>query len=64
MKDIEARKHEIFRDLDAIESEVKKLSLRIIRARAELELVKTESDAKIFDERNDLEAGLVHIRIY
>lgn len=64
MKYIEARKHRIFRELDEIESDIKKLSLRIIRAREELELVKTESDAKIFDERNDLEAGLVHIRIF
>lgn len=65
MIDIETKKKELFCVLDDIEEDVKTLSLWIMRARQELELVSTEKDAKIFDERNgDIENSLVHLRIF
>ena len=65
MIDIEALKKEVFCFLDETEADMKTLSLRIMKAREELALVKTEADAKIFDERNgDLEKDLVHIRLF
>ncbi len=65
MKDIETRKEEIFRVLDEIESDIKVLSLRIMKAREELALVRSEKCSKIYDERNgDLEEGLIHIRLF
>lgn len=65
MIDIEAKKEKLFRVLDEIEADVKTLSLWITKAREELALVRTEKDAKIFDERNgDVEEKMIHIRIY
>ena len=65
MAEIETRKEELFRTIDEIEADVKILSLWIIKAREELALVRTEKDAKIFDERNgDVEEKMIHIRIF
>lgn len=65
MIDIEAKKEKLFRVLDEIEADVKTLSLWITKAREELALVRTEKDAKIFDERNgDVEEKMIHIRLY
>lgn len=62
---IEARKAELYRALDEIESDIKTLSLRIMKARENLELVKTEEDAEIYDQRHgDLEESLIHIRLF
>ena len=61
---IEAQKERIFRVLDEIEADIKTLSLRIMRARETLELVKTVEELRTFDERcGDLEESLVHIRL-
>ena len=65
MIDIEAKKEKLFRVIDEIEADVKILSLWITKAREELALVRTEKDAKIFDERNgDVEEKMIHIRLF
>ena len=62
---VEAQKEKVFRVLDEIESDIKILSLRIMKAREELALVRTEKDADIYDRRHgDLEASLIHIRLF
>lgn len=62
---VEARKEELFRVFDEIESDIKTLSLWIMKAREELELVRTEKDAKIYDQRHgDIEEKLIHIRLF
>lgn len=62
---VEAQKEKLFRVLDEIESDIKILSLRIMKAREELELVETEKDAEIFNRRHgDLEVSLIHIRLF
>ena len=62
---VEAQKEKVFRTLDEIESDIKILSLRIMKAREELELVETEKDAEIYDRRHGgLEVSLIHIRLF
>lgn len=62
---VEAQKEKVSRALDEIEADIKTLSLRIMKAREELELVRTEKDAEIYDQRHgDLEESLIHIRLF
>ena len=62
---IKAQKEKVFRSLDEVEADIKTLSLRIMKAREELELVETEKDAEIYNQRHgDLEVSLIHIRLF
>ena len=64
LHEINQRKELLFEILDDLEGDIKKLSERIIAARADLERVKTEEDAVAFDGRYSLlDADLQYIRV-
>ena len=62
--DVEFRRDELLIALRNLEGEARELIDRIAKARADLERVKTEEDARKFDETHDLEEGFEIIRLF
>lgn len=61
---IDIRKHEMLVILHQIEQEAKLLLERIPTFREDLLKVKTEEEARAYDESHDLEQGLKHIELF
>ena len=61
---IEVMKTNFLRDLDELLADMDTLRENAMIARADLEKVRTEEDAKVFDATHDLEDGLKHIRLF
>lgn len=62
--DVELRKDKLLVNLRDLEGEARELIDRIAKARADLGRVKTEEDARKFDETHDLEEGFKQIRLF
>ena len=61
---IEERKQEIRQGIKIVRADIERLKANLDKAAVDLELVKTEEDAREFDRTHDVEDGLVHIRLY
>ena len=61
---IEERKQEIRQGIEIVRADIERLKANLDKAAVDLELVKTEEDAREFDRTHDVEDGLVHIRLY
>ena len=61
---IDIRKQELLATLYQVEQEAKLLLKRIPTFREDLLNVKTEEEARNFDESHDLEQGLKHIKLF
>lgn len=64
MIDLSDDKEKIIRKLNEIESEIPILLKRIEKAKKEIVNVKTLEDARIFEENNDLNGGLMHLEVF
>lgn len=63
MEDIRLEKQRLQTILNEIEADAMKLISRIDKARIELENTQTADDVCTYNENNDLEKGLIHIKL-